>query len=169
VKSLSLKTMKPLDFRVALERAGKMLVDEVGPLWVIYRRADLRIVGKLDLGPQVLKPLMDGMPEFIVRPDGKGFVLWSPDYVANAVHQRRKNGQLTGYEPPSELKLDNAKLTWTVDVALQRRVLQSDGWTDWEPVQTNAHEFVEDPQVKAAAYRLRTARSDWLATTYLRR
>jgi hypothetical protein len=32
-----------------------------------------------------------------------------------------------------------------------------------------AHEFVEDANVKTAAYRLRTARSDWSATVYLRR
>lgn len=136
---------------------------------LVYRRADLSLVGRLDLGPQVLKPLMDGMHELIVRPDGDGFVLWSPHYVANAIHQRRWNGQLTGYEPPPELKIENGKLTWTVDGQLQRRVLQNNGWSDWEPVKTTVREFVEEPQVKTAAYRLRTAKSDWSATVYLRR
>jgi hypothetical protein len=115
------------------------------------------------------KPLMDGMHELIVRPDGAGFTLWSPHYVANAIHLRRWNGQLTGYEPPPELKLEGGKLTWLVDGTLERRVLQTDGWSDWEPVKTTAHEFVEAPEVKAAAYRLRTSKSDWSATMYLRR
>lgn len=136
---------------------------------LVYRRADLSVVGRLDLGPQVLKPLMDGMHELIVRPDGDGFLLWSPHYVANAIHQRRWNGQLSGYEPPPELKLENGRLTWTVDNAPERRVLRRDGWTDWHPIVTTAREFDEDPQVKAAAYRLRTAGSDWSATLYLRR
>lgn len=136
---------------------------------LVYRRADLSLVGRLDLGPQVLKPLMDGMHELIVRPDGDGFVLWSPHYVANAIHQRRWNGQLTGYEPPPELKLENSKLTWLVDGTLERRILQTDGWSDWQPVKTTAHEFLEAPEVKAAAYRLRTSKSDWSATMYLRR
>jgi hypothetical protein len=136
---------------------------------LVYRRADLSLVGRLDLGPQVLKPLMDGMHELIVRPDGEGFVLWSPHYVANAIHQRRWNGQLTGYEPSPELKLENSKLTWTVDGTLERRALRENGWSAWEPVKTKAREFVEEPQVKTAAYRLRTAQSDWSATVYLRR
>jgi hypothetical protein len=112
---------------------------------------------------------MDGMHELIVRPDGEGFVLWSPHYVANAIHQRRWNGQLTGYEPSPELKLENSKLTWTVDGTLERRALRENGWSAWEPVKTKAREFVEEPQVKTAAYRLRTAQSDWSATVYLRR
>jgi hypothetical protein len=136
---------------------------------LVYRRADLSLVGRLDLGPQVLKPLMDGMHELIVRPDGEGFVLWSPHYVANAIHQRRWNGQTTGYEPPPTLMLENSKLTWTVDGTLERRVLRENGWSAWEPVKTTAREFEEAPQVKTAAYRLRTARSDWSATVYLRR
>ena len=37
VRALSLRTLKPLDFHIALERAGKMLVDENGALWVIQR------------------------------------------------------------------------------------------------------------------------------------
>ncbi|MFM7604706.1 MAG: YncE family protein, partial [Prosthecobacter sp.] len=37
VRALSLKTLRPLDFRIVLERAGKMLVDETGALWVIQR------------------------------------------------------------------------------------------------------------------------------------
>ena len=37
VKALSLTTMKPLDFRIAQERAGKMFVDDGGALWVIQR------------------------------------------------------------------------------------------------------------------------------------
>jgi hypothetical protein len=136
---------------------------------LVYRRADLSLVGRLDLGPQVLKPLMDGMHELIVRPDSDdGFVLWSPHYVANAIHQRRWNEQRTGYEPPPELKLENSKLTWFVDGQLERRVLQLDGWSDWQPVKTTERESIEDPQVKAAAYRLRTARSDWSATLYVR-
>jgi hypothetical protein len=136
---------------------------------LVYRRADLSIVGRLDLGPQVLKPLMDGMHELIVRPSGGGFDLYTPHYVANAIHKRHWNGQTTGREPAPSLKLENGILRWDVDATLERRVLLPNGWSDWEPLKTNGRVFEEDSSVKTAAYRARTKLSDWSATVYLRR
>ena len=148
---------------------------------LVYRRDDLTLVGRLDLGPQVLKPLMDGMHELIVRPDGDGFVLYTPHYVANAIHVRRWNGTTTGWMPAPTLTLDDSMLQWNAVAGatawqLERRVLQADGWSEYEPAGTlsaDSRTWSDTEPTQAAAYRLRAignggAMSDWSATVYWR-
>lgn len=148
---------------------------------LVYRRDDLSIVGRLDLGPQVLKPLMDGMHELIVRPDGDGFALWSPHYVANAIHIRRWNGKTAGWMPAPALTLEEHTLRWNAVPAtktwqLERRTLQPHGWSTWQDTGTLPAEtrtWSENEAAKASAYRVRAigadgAMSDWSATVYQR-
>ena len=148
---------------------------------LVYRRDDLTLVGRLDLGPQVLKPLMDGMHELIVGKDGDGFVLYTPHYVANAIHVRRWNGKTSGWIATPMPTLEGNTLKWNavsgaVSWQLERRTLQLDGWGNWGlagKLDGQIQTWVEKELFKAAAYRLRAigndgAKSDWSATIYQR-
>lgn len=152
---------------------------------LVYRRDTLDLVGRLDIGPQCLKPLVDGASELCIQPDGAGFILYSPHYVANAVHQRRWNGLTTGWLPAPDLRTAEGGgrgLTWPMATdceqwSLERRVLRPSGWSAWEPAATLPAATTDwaDPDAThpAAAYRLRTlgrdgARSDWSRTVYFR-
>ena len=148
---------------------------------LVYRRDDLTLVGRLDLGPQVLKPLMDGMHELIVRKDGDGIVLYTPHYVANAIHVRRWNGKTSGWIATPMPTLEGNTLKWNavsgaVSWQLERRTLQLDGWGNWGlagKLDGQIQTWVEKESFKAAAYRLRAigndgAKSDWSATIYQR-
>lgn len=151
---------------------------------LVYRRATLDLVGRLDLGPQCLKPLVDGASELCIQPDGAGFVLYSPHYVANAVHQRRWNGRDQGWMPTPDLQAPGAterSLAWpAADVSgwlIERRSLEMGGWGPWRPAATLPPTTLAwtDPDASpaASAYRLRATgpndtRSDWSATVYVR-
>ena len=151
---------------------------------LVYRRTTLELVGRIDLGPQCLKPLVDGASELCIQPDGQGFVLYSPHYVANAVHQRRWNGRDQGWITPPDLQAPRATepaLAWpAADVGgwiLERRILGSGGWGPWQPAATLPAGTVAwtdpDNSPTARAYRLRAtgaddARSDWSQTVYIR-
>jgi hypothetical protein len=152
---------------------------------LVYRRDTLDLVGRLDMGPQCLKPLVDGASELCIQPDGEGFVLYSPHYVANAVHERRWNGRTAGWMPAPDLqaaaKGEDRSLNWpAADVEqwlVERRVLRPAGWGPWEAAATlpAATTAWSDPDTASptAAYRLRSvgredARSDWSRTVYFR-
>lgn len=152
---------------------------------LVYRRDTLDLVGRLDIGPQCLKPLVDGASELCIQPDGDGFILYSPHYVANAVHQRRWNGRTAGWMPAPDLAAaegEGRSLAWpgAPDVEqwlVERRVLRPQGWGPWEAAATLPAGTTTwtDPEatLPAAAYRLRAAgredaRSDWSRTIYFR-
>ena len=151
---------------------------------LVYRRDTLDLVGRIDMGPQCLKPLVDGASELCIQPDGEGFVLYSPHYVANAIHQRCWNGRTAGWLPVPDLQAaagDGRALTWpAADVErwlVERRVLRPTGWGAWEAAAslpgTATAWSDSDAAWPAAAYRLRSvgredARSDWSRTVYFR-
>jgi len=152
---------------------------------LVYRRDTLDLVGRLDLGPQCLKPLVDGGPELCIQPDGAGFVLYSPHYVANAVHQRRWNGRTAGWLAVPDLQAavgSGRALAWPAapDVEqwlVERRVLRPDGWSPWEPAASLPAATTawadSDATATTTAYRVRAtgrddARSDWSRTVYFR-
>jgi hypothetical protein len=152
---------------------------------LVYRRDTLDLVGRLDLGPQCLKPLVDGASEICIQPDGDGFILFTPHYVANAVHQRRWNGRVDGWMPVPDPKATDAggSLAWPESDGVERwlverRMLSPRGWGPWEPVAelpaaTTRWTDTTAPS-RAAAYRMRSigrddARSDWSRTIYFRK
>lgn len=151
---------------------------------LVYRRKDLHLVGRLDLGAQVIAPLMDGQAELIVRNDGAGYQLITPHYVANAVHIRMWNGKTDGWLPVPKAQIesnpDSRILRWdTVQpgcvMEVERRILGKHGWSEWESFgnYTEKANSLIHPISQIGAYRLRMKEkndsySDWSHTFYFR-
>ena len=154
---------------------------------LVYRRADLALVGRLDAGPQSQCPIFDGQPELIARrlSDG-GYALFLPQYQGNAVTVLRWDGT-TAPRPAAPVARaarggGGAELTWEAvpgasGWTVERRTCTAAGWGRWEPAATLSagERGWRDPAASAAALAYRVCataaggrRSDWSATAYLR-
>lgn len=154
---------------------------------LVYEAATLRLVGRIDIGPQSQTPIFDGPPELIVSQRGAAYELFMPQYTGNATTVVTWNpGDTTWLPAPADLRAKRVEssvaLSWkpttnTVNWQIERRTLESTGWSEWKKVAevTTSQYTWRDPASPSSncAYRLRAlgdanVTSDWSVTRYVR-
>ena len=153
---------------------------------LVFRAADLELVGRIDPGPSTLTPIFDGPPELIAKNLADGYALFMPQYLGNATTVLRWNGRAEGGMPAPKPSLDAGDgipaLAWEAVPGasgwrVERRQLEPRGWGPWREAASlpaGARAWRDDqPGAPSTAYRLRAlgagdARSDWSATLYHR-
>lgn len=137
---------------------------------LVYRAADLELVGRLDPGPQTTRPIFDGPVELIARKVGAEYLLFMPQYLGNATTILRWTGQTDGWKPPLDPSWNDGVLSWTpeTNVQIERRQLLPAGWSPWQPATNLTARQWRDDVTGTRAYRLREPGSDWSRTLYIR-